>query len=198
MLAFLASGLTAERFESAAVSVRCIQWVRLAWRLVLWGESPLYENEGLKEGSIPTVTPIDKVLGEGNCGSGDRPWGGSPRMRSLSRYQIRRRPHSRQSCEATYRNSIQGRYGPVSGPSITKPSSFIRSGKSRACAAKAGRPIQGDLPTVPVSRACPKGGATVGDCGRARQKSAEGIVRIRHTPLAAGRPKPRRTRRSYR
>ena len=40
----------------------------LAWRLVLWGASPLYENEGLKEGSIPPVTPIDKVLGEGNCG----------------------------------------------------------------------------------------------------------------------------------
>ncbi len=27
----------------------------------LWGASPLYENEGLKVGSIPTVTPIDQV-----------------------------------------------------------------------------------------------------------------------------------------
>ncbi len=34
----------------------------------LWGESPLYEEEGLKEGSLPTVTPIDKVPDEGNCG----------------------------------------------------------------------------------------------------------------------------------
>jgi len=109
-------------------------------------------------------------------------------MRSLSRHPIRRRPHSRQSCEATYRNSIQGRWGSVSGPTITKPFSFVRIGKSRACAAKVVCLIQGDLPHVPVSRACPKGGAIVGDCGRARQKSAEGIVRIRHTPLAVGRP----------
>jgi hypothetical protein len=34
----------------------------------LWGASPLYENGSLKEGSIPNVTPIDKVRGEGNCG----------------------------------------------------------------------------------------------------------------------------------
>ena len=34
----------------------------------LWGASPLDENGNLKEGSIPSVTPIDKVLGEGNCG----------------------------------------------------------------------------------------------------------------------------------
>ena len=33
----------------------------------LWGVSPLYENENLKEGSIPTVTPIGEVLDEGNC-----------------------------------------------------------------------------------------------------------------------------------
>ena len=33
----------------------------------LWGASPLYENESLKEGSVPTVTPIDKLLDEGNC-----------------------------------------------------------------------------------------------------------------------------------
>ncbi len=29
---------------------------------------PLYENEDLKEGSIPTVTPIEQVRDEGNCG----------------------------------------------------------------------------------------------------------------------------------
>jgi hypothetical protein len=33
-----------------------------------WGASPLYENEDLKEGSIPTVTPIEQVRDEGNCG----------------------------------------------------------------------------------------------------------------------------------
>jgi len=156
----------------------------------LWGVSPLYENEGLKEGSIPTVTPMDKVLGEGNGGSGDRPWGGSLRMRSLSRHSIRRRPHSHQSCEATDRNSIQGRCGSVSGPTITKPSSFVRIGKSRVCAAKVERLTQGDLSNVPVSRACPKGGAAVGDCGRVRQKSAEAIVLLRRTPPTTGRAEP--------
>ena len=44
-----------------------------------WGESPLYENEDLKEGSIPTVTPIEQVRDEGNCGEvtnrgGDFQW----------------------------------------------------------------------------------------------------------------------------
>ena len=34
----------------------------------LWGASPLYENGNRLEGSIPNVAPIDKVLGEGNCG----------------------------------------------------------------------------------------------------------------------------------
>ena len=34
-----------------------------------WGASPLYENEDLKEGSIPTVTPIEQVRDEGNCAS---------------------------------------------------------------------------------------------------------------------------------
>ena len=32
--------------------------------------SPLYENEDLKEGSIPAVTPIEQVRDEGNCGEG--------------------------------------------------------------------------------------------------------------------------------
>ena len=69
----------------------------------LWGASPLDENGSLKEGSIPNVTPIDKVLGEGNCGS---PWEGS---RS-------------QSCEATYRNAIEAQRDPeVSCPWTAKP-----------------------------------------------------------------------------
>ena len=165
-----------------APPLRCTDSVRLAWRLFLWGVSPLYENEGLKEGSIPPVTPIDKVLAARNC------------VRVTDRGE-EARP---QTCEATNRNSIQGCCRQVSGPSITKPSSFIRRGKSRVCAVKVRRLIQGDLSNVPVSRACPKGGAAVGDCGRVRQKSAEGMVRTRHTPLAVERPEPCRTRRSYR
>ena len=78
----------------------------------------------------------------------------------------------------------------MSEPNITKPSSFIRIGKSRACAVKVVRLIQGDLSHVPVSRACLKGGAAVGDYGRVRQKSAEAIVRIHHTPLVVGRAEP--------
>ena len=140
----------------------------------LWGVSPLYENEGLKEGSIPTVTPIDKILEIRNC------------VRATNRGEEARS----QSCEVTDRNSIQGRFGLVSGPTTTKLSSFVGRGKSRACAAKVGRLIQGDLPNVPVSRACPKGGAVVEDCGRVWQKAAEGIRRVRHTPLAVERPEP--------
>jgi hypothetical protein len=34
-----------------------------------WSESPLYENEDLKEGSIPIVTPIEQVRDEGKCES---------------------------------------------------------------------------------------------------------------------------------
>ena len=33
----------------------------------LWGESPLYENEDLKVGRIPTVTPIEQLRDERNC-----------------------------------------------------------------------------------------------------------------------------------
>jgi hypothetical protein len=135
----------------------------------LWGVSPLYENESLKEGSIPTVTPIGKILDEGNCGRvidrGKEACECAVKLTTglhgvMSGQPHRRQPHSRQSCEATDRNLIQGRWGEVSEPTITKPFSFVRIGKSRACAVKVMRLIQGDLPHVPVSRACPKGGAT--------------------------------------
>ena len=91
---------------------------------------------------------IDKVLDEGNCGEvtnrGEEACECVVKLTS----QCRRQPHSRQSCEATDRNSIQGRCGQASEPSITKPFSFIRIGKSGACAAKAIRLIQGDPPQV--------------------------------------------------
>ena len=156
----------------------------------LCGVSPLYENEGLMEGSIPTVAPIDKVLGEGNCGSGDRPWGGSLRMRSLSRHSIRRRPHSHQSCEATDRNPIQGRCGSASEPTITKPSSFVRVGKSRACAAKVERLTQGELQPRSGSRPCAESRSRVVQTTRRLQQSAEAVVLHRRTPPTTGRAEP--------
>ena len=80
-------------------------------------------------------TPIGKALGEGNCGSGDRPWGGSLRVCSLSRQSsFRRRPHSHQTCEATDRNAIQGRFGQASEQTITKPFPVDRSGGHRRAA----------------------------------------------------------------
>ena len=63
----------------------------------------MYENEGLKVGSIPTVTPIDKVREACNCG----------------RVTDRGKEAVSQSCEVTDRNSIQGRCGQVSGPTGT-------------------------------------------------------------------------------
>jgi len=34
----------------------------------LWSEIPLVDTEGLKEGNMPTVIPIDKIRDEDNCG----------------------------------------------------------------------------------------------------------------------------------
>ena len=85
----------------------------------LWGESPLYENEDLKEASIPTVTPIEQVRDEGNCGEvtirGEEACECAGKLTTN-----RRQPHSRQICEATDRNLIQGRCGQASEPNITK------------------------------------------------------------------------------
>ena len=77
----------------------------------LWGVSPLYENESLKEGSIPTVTPIGKILDEGNCGRViDRGKEACECAGKLTKK--RRQPHSRQSCEATKTRLISIK-GPV-------------------------------------------------------------------------------------
>jgi len=156
----------------------------------LWGESPLYENEDLKVGRTPTVTPIDQVLDEGNCGEvtirGEEACECAVKL-TLDR---RRQPHSRQSCEVTNRNSIQGRCGQVSGPNLTKPSSFIRIGKSRACAVKATRLILGDPSHV---SACPEfrtDRAFIGNDAGVRRKSAEVIVLFRRIPASTGRTEP--------
>jgi len=140
----------------------------------LWGESPLYENEGLKVGSLPAVTPIEQVLEARNCGKAtDRGEEASP-----------------QSCEATDRNPIQGRCGQASGPTITKPFSFIRIGKSGACAAKVNRLIQGGLESRSGSRLQAESRSRTVKAARRFQQSAEAILRTRHTPLAAGRAEP--------
>ena len=136
-------------------------------------------------------TPINKALGEGNCGSGDRLWEGSLRMRSLSRHSLfRRRPHLHQTCEATDRNVIQGRFGQASGPSITKPFPVDRPGKWRACAGKVHVLIRGGLESRSGSRLYAESRSRVVRASRRFQQSAEAIVRIRHMPLAAGRAEP--------
>ena len=136
-------------------------------------------------------TPIDKALGEGNCGSGDRLWEGSLRMRSLSRhFVLRRRPHLHQTCEVTDRNVIQGRFGQASGPSITKPFPVDRPGKWRACAGKVHVLIRGGLESRSGSRLYAESRSRVVRAARRFQQSAEAIVRTRHIPLAIGRAEP--------
>ena len=140
----------------------------------LWGESPLDENEDLKVGSIPTVTPIEKVLETRNC------------VRATERGE----EATSQSCEATDRNLIQGRCGQASEPSITKPFSFIHIGKSGACAAKAIRLILGDPPHVSARQACLTDRAIIGNGVGVRRKSAEVIVLSRRNPATTGRTEP--------
>ena len=109
----------------------------------LSGESPVCENEGLKVGRTPTVTPIDKTLAEGNCG----------------RVTDRGEEAGRQTCEVTNRNRIQGRSGQASVPGNTKPSSFSRTGKCGACAGTVHVLIRGDLTGVPVAGLAPEPGS---------------------------------------
>ena|GEM_PF-1876057 len=155
----------------------------------LWGVSPLYENEDLKVGRIPTVTPIDQVRDEGNCGEATNR--GEEACECVGKLtKNRRQPHSRQSCEVTDRNSIQGRCGQVSEPNLTKPSSFIRIGKSRACAAKAIRLILGDPPHVSGCQFHLTDRAIIGNDDGVWRKSAEVIVLSRRNPAVTGRTEP--------
>ena len=120
------------------------------------------------------MTLIDKVLEACNC----------------VRATERGKEAGSQSCEATDRNSIQGRWGSVSGPTITKPSSFVRIGKSRACAAKVNRLIQGELEPRSGSRLHAESRSRIVKATRRLQQSAEAVLRIRHTPLAIERAEP--------
>ena len=119
-----------------------------------------------------TVTPIDKVLADGNCGEATNR-GEEARV---------------QNCGATNRNHIQGRSGQASAPDSTKPSSSIRKGK---CGARAGTVhvlIRGDLPDVPLSRACPKSGAVHAKATRCQAEVSRRHSTRSDTPLGRGRP----------
>jgi hypothetical protein len=83
---------------------------------------------------------------------------------------------SHQSCEATNRNLIQGRYDQVSQPNMSETISFGRIGKSRACAAKVSRLIQGKLPPRSGSRASSKAGWDWGNSVFRVQLTAEVVV----------------------
>ena len=107
----------------------------------LWGVSHLYEFESLKVGSVPSMTPIDKVPEKGICGQVTIRGEGACDCLMANCRQM----HSLQRCEATNRNVIQGRCGQSSGPTITKPFSNSHQGKSRACAMKVNRLILGRL-----------------------------------------------------
>ena len=62
-----------------------------------------------------------KTPGEGNCGEVTNRGEEACECAVKLTHKRRRQPHSRQSCEVTDRNSIQGRYGQASEPTITKP-----------------------------------------------------------------------------
>ena len=150
----------------------------------LWGVSPLYEFECLKVGSIPTVTPIDKqVLEEGNCG--EVTIRGKEACECVTRKC--RQSHSLQSCEVTDRNVIQGRCGEASVPTITKPFSNSRIGKSRACAVKVSRLIPGRLELVSGSRLYAESRSRTVKAKRRFQLAAEAVVLAGQIPLTAGR-----------
>jgi len=149
----------------------------------LWGASPLYENESLKGSSIPTVTLIDKILDEGNCVRV------TERGKEASKRSIGVATGSdiRQSCEATDRNLIQGRWGEVSEPTITNPFSFILIGKSGVSAAKVNRFILGRLEPVSGSRPCAQSRSLPVKAGRRFQFAAEAVVLIHRKPAVTGR-----------
>ena len=120
-----------------------------------------------------TVTPIDKVLADGNCGEATNR-GEEARV---------------QTCGATNRNRIQGRRSQVSGPCITKPFSSSCEGKCGARARKVHVLIRGDLSDVPGSRACPKARAVHAKATRCWAEVSRRHSTRLHTPLQRGRPK---------
>ena len=153
-------------------------------------KSPVRERRS-KEGRIPTVTPIEQVRDEGNCGEvTSRGEEACEDVRKRRVCLFATRTSSRQSCEATDRNWIQGRFEQASEPNLTKPSSFIRSGKSRACAAKAIRLILGDPPHISARPTCRSAEPSSVNGAGVRRKSAEVVVLFRRIPPTTGRTEP--------
>ena len=130
---------------------------------------------------------IDKALDEGNCVRVTDRGEEACECAVKSTIKIRRRPHSRQSRKVTNRNLIQGRCAQVSEPTFSETVSFARLGKSRACAVKVNRLIQGELTSGSGSRPCAESRGSLVKATDRRQQSAEAIVLFRHTPLPTGR-----------
>jgi len=165
-----------ERSELATLfPFGCIFLVRQAWRLTCEVKVLCKRTKAFKKGSIPTVTPMGKLLDEGNCGEvANR---GEEACECVGKpIEKRRRPHSRQNCEVTDRNLIQGRCGQASGPSITKPFSFIWIGKSSAFAVKVNRLILGGLGSRSGSRLYAESRRLMVQAIGRRQQSAEAVV----------------------
>ena len=140
-------------------------------------------------------TPIGKVLDEGNCGRAtDR---GEEACGCMGKRRVCMPPtrmHPRQSCEATNRNVIQGRFDQASEPNITKPFPVGRSGKWRACAAKDHVLIRGDLPgglravvLAPASKACLKGWNAVEQSTAGEAGVSRGHTTDPRSPIETGR-----------
>ena len=135
---------------------------------------------------------------DGYCGSGDRLWEGSLRMRSLSRHPIvRRRPHLHQTCafygQKRHPRPVRSRRVCQGAPTRSVGREAVPDrgyGKCGACAGKVHVPIRGGLESRSGSRLYAESRSRVGKPARRFQQSAEAIVRTRHTPLAAGRAEP--------
>jgi len=143
----------------------------------------------LKESRIPTVSSQDKIPDEGNCVRvTDRGKEACECVGKLTKN--RRQSHSRQNCEATNRNPIQGRFGQASEPTITKPFSFIRIGKLGACAVKVNHLILGELMSRSGSRLDAESRRPGTQVPDRHQQSAGVMVLIRCIPATAGRTEP--------
>ena len=146
----------------------------------LSGESPVYEGEPSRSTVYQMSTPI----------------GASTRRRQL---RIRPWEGSRsQTCEATYRNCIQGRRGQASGPGATKP---------YHPAAKVNAELAQGKSTFLSGESCPtylgvaldaKARAVHAKVTRCRTEGSRPHSTGSHTPLRPGRTERCRTRRSHR
>ena len=135
-------------------------------------------------------TPKGKALGEGNCGSGDRPWGGSLRMCR----QVDKRPFvvdriltkpARLRTETAYKADSLGEWA--------KHHEAVPNrgyGKCGACAGKVHVLIRGGLESRSGSRLYDESRSRVVRASRRFQQSAEAIVRVATLHWRRGRAEP--------